>query len=92
MDREKYNRPLRTSEKEKLKKNIHRALVEARSALHRGDEETARAIVRKIMAEAAPAAYEASKEGGFNWVVEALKPLDELMLPENNDHSQDDIN
>ncbi len=89
MDKNKYNRPLRASEKEKLKKKIHRALVEARSALHRGDKKAAREIVRKIMAEAAPAAYEASKEGSFNWVVEALKPLDELMLPENNDSNQD---
>lgn len=87
MDMDK--KPFRSQDRELLKKKIHRALFEARSALHRGDEEAAREIVRKIMAEAAPAAYEASKEGSFNWVVEALKPLDELMLPENNDYNQD---
>jgi len=87
MDKDK--KPYRRENQKILKKKIHRALVEARSALHRGDEEAAREIVRKIMAEAAPAAYEASKEGSFNWVVEALKPLDELMLPENNDYNQD---
>jgi len=72
----------RSDKKGALKKKIHRALVEARNAQHRGDEEAARAIVRQIMAEAAPAAYEASKEGSFNWVVEALKPLDDLLLPD----------
>ncbi|MGM0651316.1 MAG: hypothetical protein ACQES4_00810 [Bacillota bacterium] len=81
--KDKY--PFRSGDKEALKKKIHRALVEARNAQHRGDEKTAREIVRKTMAEAAPAALEASKECSFNWVVEALKPLDELMLPENND-------
>lgn len=74
--------PFRSGDKEALLKNIHRALVEARSASYRGDEEELRQIVRKIMAEAAPAAYEASKEGSFNWVVEALKPIDELLLPD----------
>ncbi len=83
------NKPFRPQNRNQLKKKIHRALVEARKAQYRGDEEAAREIVRKVMAEAAPAALEASKEGGFNWVVEALKPLDDLMLPENNDHSQD---
>ncbi len=78
------NKPFRLQNREQLKKKIHRALVEARSAQHRGDEEAARDIVRKIMTEAAPAAYEASKTGGFNWVVEALKPLDELMLPDDD--------
>lgn len=73
---------MKPAEKTMLKKKIHRALVEARSAQHRGDEAAARAIVRQIMAEAAPAAYEASKEGAFNWVVEALKPLDDLLLPD----------
>lgn len=86
MDKEKDKKPFRSTDKEALKKKIHRALVEARKAQHRGDEETARKIVREIMAEAAPAALEASKEGSFNWVVEALKPLDELLLPENSDH------
>ncbi|MGM0688042.1 MAG: hypothetical protein ACQESO_00485 [Bacillota bacterium] len=65
-----------------MKNKIHRALVDARNALHRGDEEAARGIVRQIMSEAAPAAFEASKEGAFNWVVEELKPLDELLLPD----------
>lgn len=68
-------------EKKELKKKIHRALLEARNALHRGEEVKAREIVRQVMAEAAPLAYRASLEGGFNWVVEELKPLDELMLP-----------
>ncbi len=73
--------PFRPGEKKALKKKIHRALVEARKARHRGDEEKAREIIRQMMAEAAPAAYRASLEGGFNWVVEELKPLDEFMLP-----------
>jgi len=73
---------MKQESKKLLKKKIHRALVEAREAQHRGDEEKARAVVRKIMLEAAPAAYEASKEGAFNWVVEALKPLDDLFLPD----------
>ena len=89
MDNEKDKKPFRSSDKEVLKKKIHRALVEARKAQHKGDEETARKIVREIMAEAAPAALDASKEGSFNWVVEALKPLDELLLPENNDSCED---
>ncbi len=80
MDKDK--KPFRSQDRELLKKKIHRALVEARKAQYRGDEETARKIVQKVMAEAAPAALEASKEGSFNWVVEALKPLDELMLPD----------
>lgn len=89
MDKEKDKKPFRPSDKEVLKKKIHRALVEARKAQYQGDEETARNIVREIMAEAAPSALEASKEGTFNWVVEALKPLDELMLPENPDRCED---
>ncbi len=78
------NKPYRPQNREQLKKKIHRALVEARSAQHRGDQEAAREIVRKIMTEAAPTALEASREGAFNWVVEALKPLDELMLPDDD--------
>lgn len=75
--------PLALSRKKRaLKKKIHRALFEARNALHSGDEESARKIIRQVMAEAAPAALEAGKEGSFNWVVEALKPLDELLLPD----------
>ncbi len=88
VDNEKDKKPFRSSDKEALKKKIPRALVETRKAQHEGDEETARKIVREIMAEAAPAALEASKEGSFNWVVEALKPLDELLLPENNDRCE----
>lgn len=84
MKKNQKNRPLRSRKRQELEKKIHRALVEARNAQHRGDEEEARAIVRQIMREAAPAAFEASKEGGFNWVVEALKPLDELMLPDDD--------
>ncbi len=72
----------RSADRAALKKKIHRALVEARTALHRGDDEAARIIVHKIMAEAAPEAYRAGLEGGFNWVVEELKPLDELLLPD----------
>ncbi len=79
-NREDGNRT-RPREKKELKKKIHRALLEARNALHRGEETKAREIVRQVMAEAAPLAYRASLEGGFNWVVEELKPLDELMLP-----------
>jgi len=82
MGNNKNKKPFRSDDRKTLKKKIHRALIEARNALHRGDEEAARAIVRQIMSEAAPAAYEASKEGAFNWVVEALKPLDELLLPD----------
>ncbi len=78
--------PSESREKKALKKKIHRALLEARNAQHNGDHEAAREIVRQMMAEAAPAAYRASLEGGFNWVVEALKPLDELMLPDDNNH------
>ena len=72
----------RPKDKEELLRKIHRALFKARNALHRGDEAEARAIVRQIMSEAAPAALEAGRENGFNWVVEALKPLDELLLPD----------
>lgn len=73
---------LRPEEKEALKKKIHRALVEARKARYSGDEDAVREIIKHIMAEVAPAAYKASKEGSFNWVVEALKPLDEMLLPD----------
>ncbi len=85
MSKDKGSKPFRPQEREALKKKIHRALLEARNALHRGDEGAARAIVRQVMAEAAPAAYEASKEGGFNWVIEALKPLDDLLLPDDRE-------
>jgi len=68
-------------EKKAIKKKIHRALLDARNARHRGNEEEAEKIIRQTMAELSPAAYRASREGGFNWVVEALKPLDEMMLP-----------
>ncbi len=74
-----------TSKKRALKKKVHRALFEARNALHSGDEETARKIIRQVIADAAPAALEASKEGSFNWVVEVLKPLDDLLLPDDED-------
>jgi hypothetical protein len=80
---DKYsNRPTRLDDKELLKKKIHRALVEARNARYQGDEETVKDIISRIMADAAPAAYKASREGPFNWVVEALKPLDEMLLPD----------
>jgi hypothetical protein len=82
MDNKRGKNAMRAGEKEALKKKIHRALFEARNALYRENEEEAREIVRRIMAEAAPAAYEAGREGGFNWVVEALKPLDDLLLPD----------
>lgn len=82
MTKDDRNRPFRPGERAVLKRKIHRALVEARKALHRGDEAAAREITRRVMAEAAPEAYRASLSGGHNWVVEALKPLDELLLPE----------
>ena len=85
MDEGKERKPYRSSDREVLKKKIHRALVEARNARHQGDEEKVNQIVRQVIREAAPAAYEASKEGSFNWVVEALKPLDELLLPDGDD-------
>ncbi len=81
----KNRQPFTDREKEALKKKIHRALLEARNAQHEGDHEVARAIVRKMMSEAAPAAYRANLEGGFNWVVEALRPLDEMLLPEDEE-------
>jgi hypothetical protein len=77
--------PLSPEEKQVLKKKIHRALVEARKAMYNGDEETVREIIQNIISEAAPAAYKASKEGAFNWVVEELKPLDELLLPDDEE-------
>jgi hypothetical protein len=82
MGSDQPKQPFRSGDKEVLLRKIHRALVEARSASYRGDEEEVRKIIKKIMAEAAPAAYEASKEGSFNWVVEALKPIDDLLLPD----------
>ncbi|MBW6464167.1 MAG: hypothetical protein K0B84_08295 [Firmicutes bacterium] len=75
-------KPMKQKEVEALKKKIHRALVEARNARYHGDEAEVRQIINRMMAEAAPAAYKASKEGAFNWVVEALKPLDEMLLPD----------
>jgi hypothetical protein len=65
-----------------LKKKVHRALFDARKALHEKDEVSARRIVRKVIEESASLAYQASLEGGYNWVVEILKPLDELFLPD----------
>lgn len=76
------DKPIKQKEIEALKKKIHRALVEARNARYQGDEAEVRQIIKRIMTEAAPAAYKASKEGAFNWVVEALKPLDEMFLPD----------
>jgi hypothetical protein len=76
------DKPMKQKEIEALKKKIHRALVEARNARYQGDEAEVRQIISRIMSEAAPAAYKASKEGAFNWVVEALKPLDEMLLPD----------
>ncbi len=84
MSNNKSGEPFRGSEKEELKKKIHRALVEARTALYQDRREEARAIVYRIMAEAAPAARRAASDGAFNWVVEELKPLDELLLPEDD--------
>ncbi|MDY6827592.1 MAG: hypothetical protein SVV67_10595 [Bacillota bacterium] len=72
-----------------LENKIHRALVEARTALHNGDEQSARKIARRIMKEAAPAAYEVTKQGSFNWVIKALEPIDELFLP---DHGPEENN
>jgi len=74
--------PFRSGEKEALKKKIHRALVEARKARYCGDEIKVREIITRVMSEAAPAAHRASQQGGFNWVVEELKPLDEMLLPD----------
>ncbi|HED23516.1 MAG TPA: hypothetical protein ENN91_00150 [Firmicutes bacterium] len=72
----------KTNTQKALEKKIHRALVEARAALHSGDEQAARDIARRIMREVAPYAFEASKKGGFNWVIKALEPIDELFLPD----------
>lgn len=85
MSRDKSKKTFQNREREVLKKKIHRALVEARNARHCGDEEQVELIVRQTIKEAAPAAYEANREGSFNWVVEALKPLDELLLPDDTD-------
>jgi hypothetical protein len=75
-------RELSSREQKELKKKIQRALFEARNAVHLGDLETARSIIRQVMAEAAPALYQANQTGGENWVLEALKPLDDLLLPD----------
>ncbi|MBM4236839.1 MAG: hypothetical protein FJ152_10325 [Firmicutes bacterium] len=72
----------RAREEKILKKKVHRSLFEAREAIFRGDEEAARRIVHKVIKESAPLAYKASLSGGFNWVVEILKPLDDLFLPD----------
>ena len=72
----------RAREEKILKKKVHRSLFEAREALFRGDEEEARRIVHKVIKESAPLAYKASLSGGFNWVIEILKPLDDLFLPD----------
>ena len=72
------------AEKEAVKKKIHRALFEARKARYLGNEEAVRDIISSAIAEAAPAAYRASREGSFNWVVEALRPLDEMLLPDDD--------
>ncbi len=72
----------RAREEKILKKKVHRALFEARSSLYRDDEEEARRIVRKVIEESAPLAYKASLSGGLNWVIEILKPLDDLFLPD----------
>lgn len=77
-------RPFTAREKAELKKKIHRALVEARNAQYRGEHGEARSIVQRAMAEAAPAAYRAGLGGGHNWVVEELKPLDDLLLPDDS--------
>ncbi|MFO8192102.1 MAG: hypothetical protein R6U08_04950 [Bacillota bacterium] len=70
-----------------MENKIHRALVEARTALHRGDEQSARKIARRIMKKAASSAYEANKQGSFNWVIKALEPIDELFLPDDSEDS-----
>ena len=72
----------RAREEKILKKQVHRSLFEAREALFRGDEEEARCIVQKVIKESVPLAYKASLSGGFNWVIEILKPLDDLFLPD----------
>ena len=72
----------KSREEKILKKKVHRALFEARKALYSNDEEEARRIVRKVVEESASLAYQVNLEGGFNWVIEFLKPLDELLLPD----------
>lgn len=79
------NIPMSAAEKEAVKKKIHRALVEARNARYEGDEALVHEIIKRAIAEAAPAAYKASKEGAFNWVVEELKPLDDMLLPDDEE-------
>ena len=74
--------PFRSGDDKALKKKIHRALVEARSARYRGDEAEVERIIRETIVAAAPAAMKAGREGSFNWVVEALRPLDEMLLPD----------
>jgi hypothetical protein len=70
------------TEKRILEKKVHRALFDVRKAIYMNDEAEARRIVRNVIKDAAPLAYQASFEGGFNWVVEILKPLDDLFLPD----------
>ncbi len=72
----------KSTEEKILKKKVHRALFEARKALYRDNEEEARLIVRKVIEESAPLAYQVTLSGGFNWVIEILKPLDDLFLPD----------
>ena len=72
----------KSKEEKILKKKVHRALFEARKAIYRDDEEEARRIVRKVIEESAPLAYQVTLSGGFNWVIEILKPLDDLFLPD----------
>ncbi len=72
----------KSKEEKILKKKVHRALFEARKAIYRDNEEEARRIVRKVIEESAPLAYQVTLSGGFNWVIEILKPLDDLFLPD----------
>lgn len=72
----------KSKEEKILKKKVHRALFEARKAIYRDDEEEARRIVRKVIEESAPLAYQVTLSGEFNWVIEILKPLDDLFLPD----------
>ena len=72
----------KSKEEKILKKKVHRALFEARKAIYRDNEEEPRRIVRKVIEESAPLAYQVTLSGGFNWVIEILKPLDDLFLPD----------
>ncbi len=65
-----------------LEKKVHRAIFEARKAIYQKDEDKARRIVRKVIEESAPLAYRVAVSGKFNWVIEILKPLDDLFLPD----------